>query len=118
MEQKKKKGKSLRKRLAAGGQTNCFYCGLPFGQFVLPKNTPAAARSRRFASITLEHLVARSLGGTTTKDNCVLAHQWCNNRAANRSLANKYILKEMLSRNNGLPPWWPILQAIIQKQSI
>jgi len=113
-----KKGKSLRSRLIAGGQLYCFYCGLPFGSFILPKNSPGAAKSRRFACITLEHLVAHSLGGETTKENCVLAHQWCNNIAANMALPDKLILKESLSKNNGLPPWWPVLQKIIEKQSV
>lgn len=119
MQKKKaKNGKSLRSRLIAGGQRACFYCGLPFGRFILPRNSPGAARSRRFASITLEHLVARSLGGGTTKENCVLAHQWCNNAAANRALPDKLLLQETLSKNNGLPPWWPVLQKIIEKQSV
>ena len=119
METKKsKKGKSLRRRLLAGGSQTCFYCGLPFGQFILPTNSLGAAKSRRFARITLEHLLARSLGGETTKDNCVLAHGWCNSLAANRPLAEKILLKKSLSNNNGLPPWWPLLQEIIAKQSV
>lgn len=114
---KKKNGKPLRRRLIAGGQAVCFYCGLPFGSFILPKNTPGAARSRCYAAITLEHLVARSLGGHTTKDNCVLAHKWCNNAAGNKALEEKLVLKQRLSDNKGLPPWWPVLQRIIQKQT-
>jgi hypothetical protein len=115
---KSKKGKALRRRLMAGGLQTCFYCGLPFGIFILPKGSPAAAKSRRYASLTLEHLEARSLGGTTTKDNCVLAHGWCNAMAANRPLADKILLKESLSNNIGVPPWWPLLQKIIAKQTI
>lgn len=115
---KGKKGKPLRRRLMAGGAATCFYCGLPFCRFILPRNTPGAAKSRRFAAITLEHLVARSLGGETTKENCVLAHQWCNSVAANKTLPDKLLLKETLSNNNGQPPWWPVLQTIIEKETV
>jgi hypothetical protein len=115
---KSRKGKSLRSRLIALGPLTCFYCGLPFGAFILPKGSPGAAKSRRFACITLEHLVARSHDGDTKKENCVLAHGWCNSTASNRLLADKLLLKEALSNNDGLPPWWPLLQKIIVKESI
>jgi len=111
---KKKKGKSLRRRLISSSLPICFYCGLPFGAFILPKGTPCSAKSRRYSSISLEHLVARSLGGETTEDNCVLAHSWCNSMADNMPLSDKLLLKEKLSDNNGLPPWWPMLQNTIQ----
>ncbi len=115
---KSKKGKPLRKRLAAGSTVTCFYCGLPFGAFILPKGGPGAAKSRQFACITLAHIVARSFGGKTTKENCVLAHGWCNSTASNMPLADKLLLKQTLSNNNGLPPWWPLLQKIIANQIV
>jgi 5-methylcytosine-specific restriction endonuclease McrA len=115
---KKKKGTSLRRRLFASGPKTCYYCGLPFKLFILPKGSIGAAKSRHFAAVTLEHLVARSLGGETTKENCVLAHNWCNARMANLPLPEKLKLKEIPSNNNGLPPWWSVLQKIIEKQNI
>jgi 5-methylcytosine-specific restriction endonuclease McrA len=113
-----KKRRSLRRRLMESGQRTCFYCGLPFNAFILPPNSPGAAKSRRFGYITLEHLLSRSLGGETTIENCVLAHAWCNSTASNRTLADKHSLKEKLSGNSGLPPWWPELVNIVTKQNL
>jgi 5-methylcytosine-specific restriction endonuclease McrA len=111
--------KRIRQQLIAISQPPaCFYCGLPFHTFLLPRHTPGAARSRRYASITLEHLVPQSHGGDTTLENCVLAHLWCNNTASDKSLLDKLELKATLSAHNGYPPWWSQLQRIIQNQTI
>jgi 5-methylcytosine-specific restriction endonuclease McrA len=116
--QNSRKRKSLRKNLLNSGVTSCFYCGLPFHAFILAQGTPGAAKSRRYSFITLEHLQAVSKNGETIQENCVLAHLWCNSTAANLSLEDKLVLKERLSINDGIPPWWPIIQKIIAKQTL
>lgn len=115
---KSRKRKSIRRRLINIGQLECFYCGLPFHIFILPKGSPGAAKSRWFSRVTLEHIQAVSNNGETTKENCVLAHAWCNATAANRLVADKLALKQMLSNNNGIPPWWPTIEKIIAKENL
>jgi hypothetical protein len=80
--------------------------------FNLPKGTPGSAKARKYSLPTLEHLEAVSSGGETIKENCVLAHLWCNCLAANLPLPEKLLLKERLSVNDGLPPWWPVILKI------
>jgi hypothetical protein len=116
--QNSRKRKSLRKSLLNSGHSHCFYCGLPFHAFTLPKGSPGAAKSRRYSFITLEHVQPVCNGGETIKENCVLAHSWCNSTAANLSLTDKLELQEKLSNNNGLPPWWSTIEKIIAKQTL
>ena len=104
-----RKAKAIRKTLLNAPQPLCYYCGLPFHAFVLPKGSPYAARSRAFVEPTLEHLHPVSLKGETTNQNCVLAHSWCNVTASNKPLQEKLLLKQKLSNNSGMPPWWPLL---------
>ncbi|MBB1285077.1 hypothetical protein HRH25_11895 [Flavisolibacter sp. BT320] len=110
------KKRSLRRRMIRSGMTTCFYCGLSFTTGILSAGTPGAARARRFARLTLEHLQAVACKGATTAENCVLAHAWCNTTAADKLVAEKLQLKALLSVNSGIPPWWPVMEKIIQKQ--
>lgn len=110
------KKKSLRRRLIKNGHSQCFYCGLPFTGFDLPKGSPGAAKARKYARVTLEHLNAVSNRGETIIENCALAHSWCNSKASNMPLPDKLILKETLSNNNGIPPWWAIIEKIIEEK--
>lgn len=64
----------------------CFFCG---GQF---------DDSNPNLSVTLEHLLAISNGGSNHIANLVLAHQGCNVRAADMSLVDKIKLRENLLR--------------------
>ncbi len=106
----------MRRHLLSSGMTTCFYCGLPFNTGIPQPGTPGAARARRYAGITLEHLQAVACDGATTKENCVVAHAWCNTTAANKPLEKKLQLKDVLSANGGIPPWWPVIEKIMQNQ--
>jgi hypothetical protein len=77
----------------------CWYCGLGFppdGITLPPKGTPGWKKTRRLTRPTLEHLLARSKGGTLVGGNCVLAHHWCNVLAADRPVVEKHELRDRL----------------------
>lgn len=111
------KGKSLRRRLIREGALTCYYCGLPFWDFTLPKGSPGARKARGCSRPTLEHLEAVSRGGETREDNCVVAHFWCNSEASTLSIEEKAQLKAKLSQNGGVPPWWHLIEKAVRKVS-
>jgi hypothetical protein len=59
--------------------------------------------------MTLEHLDSVSNGGKTVKENCVLAHAWCNRSARNLPISEKELLRTMFRKQvdeTGMPPWF------------
>lgn len=113
-----RKRKAIRKKLMNEGQNLCFYCGLSLQGFSLPKCSPGSAKARRFVAVTLEHLQSISNNGQTVANNCVLAHSWCNITAANLPVLKKFELQKKLSASDGMPPWWPVIQKIIAKETV
>jgi 5-methylcytosine-specific restriction endonuclease McrA len=58
--------------------------------------------------LTIDHVVPRSLGGTSTWDNCVLACVSCNARKANRTPEQSHM---KLRRHPHRPVWKPLYAA-------
>jgi len=56
----------------------CFYCGDPM----------------RTEDMTIEHLIAKSNGGTNALHNLYLAHDWCNKEAGSKYTKNKKKMRE------------------------
>lgn len=55
---------------------------------------------------TIEHLIPRADGGTHTLANLVLAHQDCNQAAADAPLANKIVMQAEFARKRATTPPW------------
>ena len=49
--------------------------------------------------VTLEHLVAKAVGGADNPSNLVLAHKKCNEMAADMTMIDNVKLRERLQRN-------------------
>ncbi|QZD86835.1 HNH endonuclease [Qipengyuania psychrotolerans] len=71
--------KTMIARLLERDGFSCWLCGLPMTQ-------PPKKHNKR---ISLEHLKARSEGGTDDLDNLVLCHQHCNGHLGVRPIADK-----------------------------
>ena len=74
------------KALISDPDSTCIYCGLSFDRDKLDLPTGgeySSKKARRNAHKTLEHLKAKSLGGTDRKDNIYLAHKLCNTFVGN-----------------------------------
>lgn len=54
----------------------CWYCGLSLG-----------------SDVTFEHLIPKTHGGPDNLHNLVLAHEWCNQYAGERSLEEKFEIR-------------------------
>ncbi|WP_156483649.1 HNH endonuclease [Azotobacter vinelandii] len=65
-------------RLRERDGDHCFYCLKPM----------------RRTQMTLEHLLARNLGGSSALTNMVLAHARCNERAGHLSVSEKIRIRE------------------------
>jgi hypothetical protein len=76
----KKKRKRKVARLRARDGSVCFYCGE-----IVPND-----------DTTIEHLVAKSDGGSDHPSNLVLAHSRCNEMAADKPVIEKVLLRESL----------------------
>lgn len=75
----------------------CAYCGARPGDFV-------NGQELKRAHFTVDHVVPRSRGGTTTWDNLVCACIWCNQKKANR-----------LPEEAGMP--WPQILPLMWDES-
>jgi len=74
MQIKERKLKTLIKRRGR----LCFYCG----------------KTMHVLSMTKEHLLSKSLGGSNRGSNIFLAHGWCNNKAGNLPVSEKKRLRK------------------------
>ncbi len=72
------KARSLPSRLLKRDGSKCFFC---LGEM-------------RRGDITIEHLLAKSLGGTNNENNLALAHSVCNNKAGNLSIVEKLRIRD------------------------
>lgn len=75
---KRRCGSRRKRELIARDGCKCFYCGLMFDDELL----------------TIEHLIALSIGGPDRIENCALACQPCNSDAANMALVKKLEFRE------------------------
>jgi len=89
---------------------SCQYCGRQ-GRFAGEQHrdfdTPVSLRNECLSieEMTLDHVVPRSRGGTSTWENCVLACLDCNKRKANRTPSEAHMpLRKMPVR----PTWKPL----------
>lgn len=78
-----------RRNLFRRDEFTCQYCGRRPGS----------------ADLTIDHIVPRSRGGTSTWENCVLACLACNSRKADRSLTESRMTLRSTPRR---PQWKPI----------
>jgi hypothetical protein len=76
---KKAKGAVTRERLLARDGGDCWFCGTPMGD-----------------DCTIEHLIPKADGGRNTMANYALAHQRCNQMAADKPLVAKLSLRAEL----------------------
>jgi 5-methylcytosine-specific restriction endonuclease McrA len=77
----------------------CWFCGMGFPpeHITLPADdSPDGKREREHAEPTVEHLLPRSRGGTSRRDNLVLAHRFCNNMAADKTPEEKLAIRKRL----------------------
>jgi len=81
-----------RKNLFKRDRYTCQYCGVQHGP----------------GELTIDHVVARSAGGTSTWENCVLACVECNKRKADRSPAQAGL---RLRRAPRKPSWKALVQV-------
>ena len=81
-----------RRNLFKRDHSSCQYCGARPGS----------------AELTIDHVIPRSLGGTSTWENCVLACVACNARKANRTPDQA---KMRLRKNPVRPSWKPLYAA-------
>jgi hypothetical protein len=91
--------KKVREKLLAQN-TVCFYCNKGFSRkkLGLPrKDKPGALNMHNRAAPTIEHLEARSIGGTNKQSNYVLAHCLCNALAGNRPVEEKMKLRKVFA---------------------
>ena len=84
-----------RKNLFKRDRYTCQYCGIQPGP----------------EELTVDHVVPRSRGGTSTWENCVLACVRCNTKKANKTLRESGFL---LLRAPSKPTWSPLLESIPQ----
>lgn len=80
--QRKKRDRRIA-RLRARDGLACFYCGE-----IMPND-----------NTTVEHLVAKAVGGADHPSNLVLAHAACNEMAADLPVIAKVLLRERLRQN-------------------
>jgi len=73
------KGAKIRARLLARDGGDCWFCGTPMGD-----------------DCTVEHLIPKADGGRNSMSNYALAHQRCNNLAADKPLVAKMSLRAKL----------------------
>lgn len=73
------KGAQIRQRLLARDGDECWFCGKPMGD-----------------DCTIEHLIAKADGGRNSMSNYALAHQRCNQLAADKPLVAKLALRAEL----------------------
>lgn len=97
--------KRRRKLLYRDGDT-CFYCGNPFdlkwyADHLPGRGTWGSGKAKQDFRCTVEHLRARSNGGTNHPDNLVLAHQYCNGRVGAMSLEEKLMARRTFSVLDG-----------------
>ena len=79
----KRKGASKKKnQLLLRDGDQCFYCGQVMAD----------------DDMTVEHLICISAGGLDRIENCVLAHDSCNNKAGHLSLIEKLKLRETMRK--------------------
>ena len=78
-----------RRNLFKRDHSSCQYCGARPGS----------------AELTIDHVIPRSLGGTSTWENCVLACVACNARKANRTPEQAHM---RLRRPPSRPAWKPL----------
>jgi len=71
-----KQKKAKRAAIVARDGLNCWYCG------------------QHMTNPTLEHLIPKSQAGSNKIGNLVLAHQRCNNIAADKSLVEKVKMRD------------------------
>ena len=76
---KKASGEVTRERLLARDGGDCWFCGKPMGD-----------------DCTIEHLIPKSDGGRNSMSNYALAHQRCNQLAADKPLVAKLALRAEL----------------------
>lgn len=93
-----KNNKPRKRKIELLGKDNpiCFYCGQSFvlTDLVIPTDgSPYSKKAKEMAKPTIEHLLARSIGGTHRKSNCVLAHKLCNNIVDVMPVSEKIKLK-------------------------
>jgi 5-methylcytosine-specific restriction endonuclease McrA len=81
-----------RRNLFKRDHSSCQYCGARPGS----------------AELTIDHVIPRSLGGTSTWENCVLACVACNARKANRTPDQA---KMRLRKPPARPSWKPLYAA-------
>lgn len=81
--------KTVRDKLRERDGICCWYCGI----FIEDEGT-------------VEHLIPRSVGGSNAPSNLVLAHQTCNQRAGNASLASKIELRAAMRAERVDRPAW------------
>lgn len=62
----------------------CFLCGLPMIARSSKKNPMAL-------EVTLEHIKARSKGGTSKEKNLAVAHYYCNKKRSSRDLSENLL---------------------------
>lgn len=72
----------IRQRLIAERGMVCGLCGKPI---------------ESESELTVDHIIPRAMGGSTTYENCQLAHKACNFRKG-----NKYIDPEIVENNAGI----------------
>lgn len=82
-----KKRHRLYKAAIQKGVPVCFYCKEPL----------------TWKSMTLDHVVPKSLGGTNAEKNLVLCHFGCNQALGNRPAAHKLLIAGFMRR--GKAPW-------------
>lgn len=75
--------RARRQMIAARDGCRCFYCG----------------RKYRAEALTLEHVIALSLGGSDTPGNIVLACEPCNKEAGSKSVVNKLRMRDAKRHN-------------------
>lgn len=71
----------------------CWFCGTP-----CPEEKPEGMSRRQWHDErpTVEHMLARHLGGTNHIDNLVLAHAKCNRDVGHRSVEDKAKVRELI----------------------
>jgi hypothetical protein len=87
--------------MLASPDPSCFFCGHSFlpERLGLPEPGEKFHKvTRMLAAPTTEHLLARSIGGTHHRRNCVLAHKLCNMRAGSMSVEEKLRLKQWMEK--------------------
>lgn len=82
--------KKMRAALIERNGSDCWFCHQPLGE-----------------DITIEHMLARHLGGDDHIDNLVLAHADCNRKAGHKTIAEKQAIREYYRKglHTNVPHW-------------